>query len=218
MATRRIRRFRSTRGGALIIVLLVVLVLTIIGIGVAYFTQLEDQTSGNIRLAKTAFYGAESGLRTGEQLLTQANAEGVAGTDLIQGPGAPISLPGGGANAVPVEVVRAGVSTTFLRVVLKAATGTSDVATFSLYIRNNVEDPGNTAVPLPVDTDRLVNLISVGQVWASDGAGGLTVPPRLLATKILEEQIRLGRPGQSVAPQEGVDESGTNTGQLGGNG
>ncbi len=101
---------------------------------------------------------------------------------------------------------------------LKAAAGTSDVATFTLYIRNNVEDPANTAVPLPVDTDRLVNLISVGQVWASDGAGGLTVPARLLATKILEEQIRLEGRAQSVAPQEGVDESGTNTGQLGGNG
>ena len=57
--------------------LLVVLVLTIIGIGVAYFTQLEDQTSGNIRLAKTAFYAAESGLRTGEQRADAGEYSGV---------------------------------------------------------------------------------------------------------------------------------------------
>lgn len=194
--------------------LLVVLVLTVIGIGVAYFTQIEDQSSGNIRLAKTAFYAAESGLRTGEQVLTQANAEGISATELIQATGTPISLPGGGRNGIPLDIR----DTLFDRVILTAAAGTSDVATYSLYIRNNVEDPGNTASPLAIDTDRFVNLISVGQVWASNGAGGLTSPPRLLATKILEEQIRMGRPGQSVAPQEGVDESGTNTGQLGGNG
>ena len=33
----------------------------------------------------------------------------------------------------------------------------------------------------------------------------------------LEEQIRLGRPGESVAPQEGVNESSTGTGQIGSN-
>ena len=105
------------------------------------------------------------------------------------------------------------------RVVLRPATGTSDVATFSLYVRNNVEDPGNATTPI-TDTDRFINLIAVGQVWTSAGVGpgGLPIPGRLLATKILEEQIRLGQVGESVAPQEGVNESGTNTGQIGGNG
>ena len=214
MRGRRISRARSTRGGALLIVLLVVLVLTIVGLGVAYFTQLEDQSSGNIRLAKTAFYAGETGLRTGEAALTQANAIGIGGSDVIQGTGPPIPLPGGGAQGIPLDVS----CTLYDRVVLRSGSGTSDVATYSLYVRNNAEDPGNSASPI-VDTDKIVNLISVGQVWtvASTGVGGLQVPGRLLATKILEEQIRLGTPGESVAPQEGVNESGTNTGQIGGN-
>lgn len=210
MRARRITRAGAERGGALIIVLLVVLVLTIIGIGVAYFTQLEDQSSGNIRLTKTAFYAGETGLRTGEVELTQANATGTAGSDLLRTAGPTIALPGGGAPGIPLVVDSVG----FDQVLIRAAQGTRDVSTFTLYIRNNVEDPGNAATP-PLDTDNILNLISVGQVWASDGAGARTVPPRLLATKILEEQIRLGRPGESVAPQEGVNESGTNTGQIG---
>jgi hypothetical protein len=222
MHARRINRGRATRGGALIIVLLVVLVLTIVGLAVAYFTQLEDQTSGNIRLAKTAFYAAESGLRTGEKELDQANSEGVPVTELLQGTGTQISLPGGGAAGVPLEIR----GDLYFKVVLRAAAGTSDVSTFSLYVRNNVEDPGNTAedpgppvVVRPIDTDRILNLISVGQVWSVAGVdgAGLPIPGRLLATKILEEQVRMGRPGESVAPQEGVNESGTNTGQLGEN-
>ncbi len=88
MRGRRITRAGAERGGALIIVLLVVLVLTIVGIGVAYFTQLEDQSSGNIRLTKTAFYAGETGLRTGEVELTQANATGTAASDLLRTAGA----------------------------------------------------------------------------------------------------------------------------------
>lgn len=210
MRGRRNTRAGAERGGALIIVLLVVLVLTIIGIAVSYFTQLEDQSSGNIRLAKTAFYAAETGLRTGEVELTQASDLGTGVSDLLRTGGTTIPLPGGGAAGTPLEIEGAG----FDQVLIRAAQGTRDVSTYTLYIRNNVEDPGNSATP-PLDTDNIVNLISVGQVWASDGAGARTVPARLLATKILEEQIRFGKPGESVAPQEGVNESGTNTGQIG---
>lgn len=206
---------RSARGGALLIVLLVVLVLTIVGLGVAYFTQLEDQTSGNVRLSKTAFYAGESGLRDGEQALTQADATGTSVTFLLSTPGPTYALPGGGAPGIPLEIDGKG----FLRIVLRSAPGTSDVATYSLYVRNNAEDPEDPSTPGPEDTDRIVNLISVGQVWTTNGTGtdGLPIPGRLLATKILEEQIRLGRPGESVAPQEGVNESSTGTGQIGSN-
>lgn len=206
---------RNSRGGALLIALLVVLVLTVVGLGVAYFTQLEDQTSGNIRLSKTAFYAAEAGLREGESALTQADATGSSITFLLSTTGPTYPLPGGGDPGIPLEIDGNG----YDRIVLRAAAGTSDVSTYSLYIRNNAEDPGDPAIPDPDDTDRIVNLISVGQVWTTNGVGGngLPIPGRLLATKILEEQIRLGRPGESVAPQEGVNESSTGTGQIGGN-
>jgi hypothetical protein len=207
----RIPRARSTRGGALIIALLVVLVLTIVGLGVAYFTQLEDQTSGNIRLAKSAFYAAESGLRTGERALTNANAIEVSVTELITyAGGTKISLPGGGDPGVPLYIR----GRTFDRLTLTAAQGTSDVAFFTLYVRNNVEDPGNAETP-PVDEDNIVNLVSVGQIWTGvDGAGQPT--GRLLATKILEEQIRLSSPGSGAPRMDTVDPGGTNTGQIGG--
>jgi hypothetical protein len=205
MRARRISKSRSTRGGALIIVLLVVLVLTIIGIGVAYFTQLEDQTSGNIRLAKTAFYAAETGLRTGERALTNAQALAATATELLSMGGTPISLPGRTRQPIPLNIR----GQLFANRSLTAATGTSDVAFFTLYIQNNAEEPSAT-----VDVDNIVNLISVGQLWTGvDGAGLPT--GRLLATKILEEQIRLAAPGESFADQEGSNQGGTNTGSIG---
>lgn len=214
MRGRATTRSRSTRGGALLIVILVVLVLTIIGLGVAYFTQLEDQTSGNIRLSKTAFYAAETGLRAGERALTNANAVlAVPTTELISYTGGtPIPLPGGGSLGIPLFIR----GLTFNRLVLRSAAGTNDVATFTLYVRNNLEDPGNSESP-PVDRDNIINLVSVGQVWTSAGVdgGGLQIPGRLLATKILEEQIRVLAAGEEYSFQEGANQGGTNTGQLG---
>ena len=213
MRGRRIRSGRSTRGGALIIALLVVLVLAIVGLGITYFTQLEDQTSGNIRLAKTAFYSAETGLRTGERALTTANGSGITAADLLRYTGEPsIPLPGGGFVGVPLFVN----TVKYLRVILPAATGTNDVAVFSLYVRNNVEDSGNAKTP-PTDEDATLNLVAIGQVFANAGtdAGGLPIPGRLLATKVLEEQIVLSTPGTELNAQEGQDQSGTGTGQLG---
>ncbi|MBK9376313.1 MAG: hypothetical protein IPN03_21960 [Holophagales bacterium] len=191
------------------IVLLVVMVLTIVGLGVAYFTQLEDQTSGNIRLAKTAFYAAETGLRTGERALTNATTFAVSATELISMGGTLIALPGGGRQGIPLNIR----GQLFDRLGLTAASGTNDVSFFSLYIRNNAEDPGNAVAPA-VDRDNIINLISVGEVWTGVDAGGRP-SGRLLATKILEEQIRLAAPGESFADQEGANQGGTNTGQIG---
>ncbi len=197
MRGRRISRSRSTRGSALIIALLVVLVLTIVGLGVAYFTQLEDQTSGNIRLAKTAFYAAETGLRTGEQALTNATtALAVSATELISYTGGtPIGLPGGGRLGIPLNIRGTG----YEKLGLTAAAGTTDVAFFTLYIRNNVEDPGNALSPA-VDRDNIINLVSVGEVWSGVDATGLPTG-RLLSTKILEEQIRLSAEGPRRRPE-----------------
>ena len=62
----------SRRGSALMMTVLVVLILTIIGIGVAYLTQVEDKFSGNDRTAHSGFYAAEAGLRVGEKLISAA--------------------------------------------------------------------------------------------------------------------------------------------------
>ncbi len=211
MRANELNRQVRQRGGALIMALLVVLVLTIVGLAVAYFTQLEDQSSGNIRLSKTAFYAAETGLRTGERALTTANASGLFAADLITWAGnaanPKVPLPGGGFEGVPLRVN--GVE--YRRVILPSAPGTSDVAVFSLYVRNNIEDRGNAAVPA-TDNDEILNLIAIGQVFRSVASVANGIP---IATKILEEQIVLATPGNQEPGQEGQDQAGTGTGQAG---
>jgi hypothetical protein len=192
--------------------LLVVLVLTIVGLAVAYFTQLEDQGSGNIRLSKTAFYAAETGLRTGERALTTANTSGFFARDLLAWAGTVanpiVPLPGGGFAGVPLRVS----GTEYRRVILTSAPGTSDVAVFSLYVRNNIEDRGNLAAP-PTDVDEIINLISIGQVFRSVAEVANGTP---IATKILEEQVVLRTPGGEVGGQEQTNQSGTGSGETGG--
>ena len=61
----------KARGSALVSVILVLLVLTIVGVGIAYFTSMEDRLSGNTRIAKAGFYAADAGLRRGEALLSE---------------------------------------------------------------------------------------------------------------------------------------------------
>lgn len=211
MRANKSNRQARRRGGALIMALLVVLVLTIVGLAVAYFTQLEDQSSGNIRLSKTAFYAAETGLRTGERALTTANSSGISAADLLTYAGTAanpkVPLPGGGFEGVPLVVN--GVP--YRRLILPSAPGTSDIAVFSLYVRNNVEDRGNSAVPV-TDNDDILNLVAIGQVFTSAANVANGNP---IATKILEEQIVLATPGMELNAQEGQDQAGTGTGQLG---
>lgn len=199
---------RKRRGSALILAILVVLVLTVVGVGVAYFTQMEDQSSGNVRLAKSAFYGAETGLRQGEQILNGAVAASVAASSLLNYTGAtsPITLPGG-STAVPLA--RGG--TEWQKVMVKGSgstAGRADVAAYSLFIRNNLEDPGGPMV----DTDNLVNLISVGFAVTEDSAGAVD---QVLLTKILEEQITLSTSATEAGAQKGTNTGGTGAGFRG---
>jgi len=53
---------RNERGVALIIALLMLLVLTIVGIGTMSSTIFENMISGNDRIATDAFYAAEAGV------------------------------------------------------------------------------------------------------------------------------------------------------------
>ena len=108
LALRRRRRPRTrARGSALITVILVVLILTVVGIGIAYFTQVEDRISGNDRLAKTSFYAAETGLRTGEEVLANYSR---AGNDIntllgVSTPSGVLSNPSGVIQAKSFRIV-----------------------------------------------------------------------------------------------------------------
>ena len=208
------------RGSALVSVILVLLVLTIVGVGIAYFTSMEDRLSGNTRIAKAGFYAADAGLRRGEALLNEVinldpTACGVppASTlllsSLLANRSAPIlKVPGGGYDAEVFDL--SAISTAaclgtdrkaFLNVPIPAPAGVSvvDQVSYSLYLRNNEDDAPGTDV---VDTDSIVNLVSVGTVQLAAG---------VVVTKIVEEQLLLSSGGGATGAQKDVNAGGTNT-------
>ncbi len=58
-------RMGNERGIVLIVALMLLLVLTILGIGSISTTSFESIISGNERLANIAFYSAEAGIQVG---------------------------------------------------------------------------------------------------------------------------------------------------------
>lgn len=66
------KKYLKQGGGALIVSLLILLVMTFIGITGMQVTSLEEKMAGNMRDRNLAFQAAESALRTGELALTQA--------------------------------------------------------------------------------------------------------------------------------------------------
>ena len=188
----------------MITVILVILVLTIIGIGVAYFTQVEDRISGNDRLMKAGFYAAEAGLRFGESLLRANVASPNALSNRYQATtGATLNPPGGGYTA---HVIDFGVPMVNQAVSMDSVPGWGtvtniDQATFSLFVRNNVEDPGGATF----ETDNRTNLIAVGVIQLANGGG---------ITKILEEQIIVQIAGSDSGTQKQGNQGGTGGGAV----
>ncbi|MGE5716286.1 MAG: PilX N-terminal domain-containing pilus assembly protein [Acidobacteriota bacterium] len=213
------------RGSALVSVILVLLVLTIVGVGIAYFTSMEDRLSGNTRITKAGFYAADAGLRRGEALLVEvinldATACGMPGvsqarlTTLLTGRTPPIlKVPGGGYDAevldlstLPAAAVtclggNAKDARAYLNIPIPPPAGISvvDRVSYSLYLRNNVDDTQGTDT---LDTDSIVNLVSVGTVQLAAG---------VVVTKIIEEQLVLTAGGGAVGGQKDVNAGGTNT-------
>jgi hypothetical protein len=210
------RDARRDRGSALAMVILVILVLTIVGIAIAYFTQIEDRLSGNVRIQKASLYAADSGLRQGEAVLgAMANAS-ISLSAVLNYTGAqpPLSLPGsptppwGGAwNAVLLDTTAlTGIPANFQAAFLNQAVtgvpaGAPDQISYSLYVRNNLEDITGTAIS---DGDNIINLIAIGQVQV----GSATF------TKIIEEQVLVVSGGVKAGSQKDVNEGGTNATAL----
>jgi hypothetical protein len=215
MSETHMRPCRRQRGSALVSVILVLLVLTIVGVGIAYFTSMEDRLSGNTRITKAGFYAADAGLRRGEALLGEVinldpTACGAQTLSLILAArsGADYPVPGGGYPAKVLDlstISNAGClgadRTAYLNVPIPAPASVSvvDRVTYSLYLRNNVDDAEGTDT---VDKDNIVNLVSVGTVQLATG---------VLVTKIIEEQLFLTTGGGSTGAQKDVNAGGTNT-------
>lgn len=197
---------RPFRGSALVTVVLVILILTVVGLGVAYFAQMEESLSGSARLTRAAFYAAEVGLRKGESVIgTSIVGVGIGLSTLLTtcaGCPDPLSLPGGGWQGINLRAMDPEDTTTksFVNRTVPVPGGVVDQGSYSLYVRNNPDDPSGLAA---IDTDNIVLLISVGQV---QGAGGR------LFTKILEEQLLAGAVGAPVGGQKDSTAGGTNSG------
>ena len=202
------------RGSALITVILVALVLTVMGLGLAYFASTEDRISGNTKMSRVGFYAAEAGLRDAEAAVTtyaQANAGTAAG--LLAAPTDPNDVytpPGGGRPAYILRLPNRN----FRNVVIAQNLGDASTrAMYSVFIRNNLEDTvgGNNA-----DSDRRVNLVVVGQMVLVGGTGSPILDasgiPTVGISKILEEQLQTNPEGSAAATQKGANVGGTSSG------
>jgi hypothetical protein len=210
------------RGSALVSVILVLLVLTIVGVGIAYFTSMEDRLSGNTRITKAGFYAADAGLRRGEALLSElvnldvATCGTVTLSQLLAARSAPtLNVPGGGYPALVLDLSTISTATCLGAdrraygppgdgtpgVLIPPPVGVSvvDRVFYSLYLRNNVDDATGTDV---LDNDSIVNLVSVGTVQLAAG---------VVVTKIVEEQLLLTKGGAAIGSQKDVNAGGTNT-------
>ena len=208
------RRTERSRGSALITVILVVLVLTVVGLGVAFFTSTEDKISGNTKMSRIGFYAAEAGLRDGEVAVTRfAQANAGNATSLLAAPADPADVynpPGGGR---PAYILRLP-GRNFRNVVIDTNLGdATQKAMYSVFIRNNLEDTvgGNNG-----DGDRRVNIVVVGQMVLVDGSNNPILDaagnPTTGITKVIEEQIETNPEGTSAATQKGANVGGTSAG------
>lgn len=70
--SKKMTRIRSQAGGALIVGLVMLLVMTVIGVAAVQTTALEEKMAGNARSRDLAFQAAEAALRAGEAWLRTA--------------------------------------------------------------------------------------------------------------------------------------------------
>jgi len=203
------------RGSALVSVILVLLVLTIVGVGIAYFTSMEDRLSGNTRIAKSAFYAADAGLRRAELALSdtagmKSTCAPITLTQILSTGGTPVlNVPGGGNPAIPLDLSSFPgppclsdldrIKYLDIPVPVVAGTPVVDRATYSLYVRNNADDAVGTAT---TDNDNIINIVSVGTIRLVAGTS---------ITRILEEQVVLSVGGSFGSSQKGLNAGGTGT-------
>jgi hypothetical protein len=204
-------RGRTSRGSALLLAVLAAVVLAVIGLALALYTQSESTISGNDQRQKESFYAAEVGLRQGESLLANGalNTPATVSALLTAVPPAPaageapstLTPPGGGftANLLVLN------NTAWRDVPVPMPAGSRERATFSLYVRNDAEDKQGNAT---TDSNRVLNLIAVGVVKRAD-AGGVLVLGTTTITRILEEQVQAQLSGSEGGLMKGSNAGGT---------
>jgi hypothetical protein len=187
------------KGSAVITVVLVVLVLTMVGLASLIYMSLEQNLTLADRLAKEALYMSEAGLRVGEVTIATTSL-GDMNLMLSFAPTYPAwskippttsdcdgtQYPG----AILKDLTSGTVYHAFKPAFYTAPTGY--YAVYSLYIRNNQDDPSGSPTD---DQDNRVRLVCVGEVYKGTPplASGV-VPPGsvMVARKIVEEELTTG--------------------------
>jgi hypothetical protein len=161
----------------------------------------EDRISGTDRLQKAAFYAAETGMRWGERsLITQSSADATwINTSLARATVNPLDVPGGGWQGIPLTDASVGGAGEVLDQPLSSGQE-GYTTTYSLYIRNNLEDSSDSPV---TDGDSAVNILCVATI---------TTPTGQTVRKVLEEQMNVGGAGGQGSGQKGGNQGGTGTG------
>lgn len=188
---------RREQGSALITVIMVVLVLTMVGLSITYFMQVEDKTSGNDMRMKQALYAAEAGLRAGERVMVTIPASNY------------LALSTASAGGVVTQAITPTVP-------VPPADGYQyDIHHLGTYLRSDGTTTGPIMANLPVPSTTLparyslfvrmskgsisgtrMQLICAG--WVEDGSGNP------LAVKILQEEFGIdAAPGMSGGSQKG---------------
>jgi Tfp pilus assembly protein PilX len=186
------------RGSALVIIVLVVFVLTMVGIAGVLYMTMEDRLSGNTKLTGEALYAAEIGLRAGESFVGTTCATGSpAITGLLTG-STTYQAPGAGYLAYSA-------GTSYQNVSVTMPSGANDSATYSIFVRNNIDDQAGSSET--TDVDSRVNIISIATVKDPTGRG---------ITKILEEQMFVGGSGGGERLMKGGNQGGTGAAGIGG--
>jgi hypothetical protein len=234
------------RGIALIMVILLLLVLTALGITATMLMTQEDRISARQETQKAAFYAADAGLRKGEAILNNvpytntnltaflahtsvANTAAVTPT-IPQPPG-----PWDNAHLGTYLTTNVGAGTELAnQEVTEVATGGAPFdrvrAYYSLYVRNNPDDPiynqvspGPTPTPAPgppvpvnLNLDTRLRLVSVGFLTDWKGVDPTTGAANVLAVKILEEELNWGGQGGGNPNQIDVNAGATNSGMWAG--
>ena len=195
---------QAEKGSALITIVLVVFVLTMVGIAGVLYMTVEDRISSNDKLVQAGLYAADAGLRRAEQVVFDAvtNDPAALGTMFTRTSTVPnLNPPGGGYAGIPL--LDPATATEMHAVPIHQPAGVVDRVQYSLYIRNNQDDTSRSET---VDGDNKANILAVGQVVDPSG--------RVLAEKILEEQMNLGGAGGLGGPQYLGNQSGTSSAGL----
>lgn len=181
---------RRERGSAVITVVLVVLVLTMVGLAAVIFMNLEQNLTLADRLSKETLYIAETGMRQGETVVRSGS---VNINSLLTYASTYSIIPGTIDECNDAEHLGAVLMDTASGILYHRVTPafytppSGYYAVYSLYVRNNGDDPSRDPT---LDQDNRLKIVCVGEVFVGDPTADPNA--RLVGRKVIEEMLGSG--------------------------